>query len=164
MYIARRAGSQWQRSEVSAVELGQWEASGGKAENALKWLSREPGLPPPGSSGRTADGRARWRRRTMRCRTSLPTLSASSQPQGAGERRGRWHFVWLLRQALCEEVLCSAALRRSYCPPLGVLASTSSASTRHSTAHGVQERHTNPRTAPAAQQCTEPPPLRACSR
>ena len=100
----------------------------------------------------------------MRCRTSLPTLSASSQPQGAGERRGRWHFVWLLRQALCEEVLCSAALRRSYCPPLGVLASTSSASTRHSTAHGVQERHTNPRTAPAAQQCTEPPPLRACSR
>ena len=48
--------------------------------------------------------------------------------------------MWLLRQALCEEVLCSAALRRSYCPPLGVLASTSSAG--HGTArHTVCRRH-----------------------
>ena len=61
-------------------------------------------------------------------------------PREPGTVGGRWHFVWLLRQALCEEVLCSAALRRSYCPPLGVLASTSSAG--HGTArHTVCRRH-----------------------
>ena len=73
-------------------------------------------------------------------------------PREPGTVGGRWHFVWLLRQALCEEVLCSAALRRSYCPPLGVLASTSS---RHSTARCAGgTAHEPPHCTGCTKQCT----------